>query len=109
MPSVNTDVEPELATDDTLTAEPPATIVKALAGGVADANASSNVRVNVVPFAANDGAVPDANAGAVVSTAIVELLVTAWAGNVTVRFGVLSVSAKPPVAGAAYATVTVAP
>ena len=65
--NVNTDVEPEFAADDTVTAEPPANTVNWPTAGVAAANGSSNVSVNSVPFAANDGAVPDANAGAVLS------------------------------------------
>ena len=103
--NVNTDVEPEFATDDTATAEPSARTVKSPTAGVADANASSNVSVNSVPFAANDGAVPDANAGAVAST--VELLLTVCAENDAVRFP--TASWNPPDCGLVYATVTVAP
>ncbi len=107
--SVNTDVDPEFTTDDTVTDDPPAVTANAPTAGTVADSGSSNVNVRSVPFDANDGAVPDAKAGAVVSTATVELLTTNWSGNVNVRFGVLSVSAKPPVDGAAYATVTVAP
>ena len=80
--SVNTDVTPVFATDETTTGDPLTVTVNALGAGTATANVSSNVNVKSVPFAAM---APLTNCGGVVSETC-ELLVTGRSVKSTTRF-----------------------
>ena len=103
---VNSTVEPDTATDDTLRDTPPTVTAKSDAPAVVADNASEYVKITFVPAAFTAA---DENVGATPST--VELFVTDVADNDAASFPAESWTALEsfPAVGSVYATVTVSP